>query len=187
MEMYRNFARASLLGMLFPNTCSNIHAASAVHPSLFGHISSALSPQSYDSADCWLTLCQCPNCIIHVVMMTFNDRLILEEYILCLTNYPPCILVSTLYFCQNWLHPHSSYHPGPCVVQILRVVPYSATQLYSYEVLKKRFQNDKGELTISARLAAGGLAGMVATLVGFLKDNPLPLACNTVYLTADYT
>ena len=50
-------------------------------------------------------------------------------------------------------------------LQILRVVPYSATQLYSYEVLKKRFRDEKGELTISARLAAGGLAGMVATLV----------------------
>lgn len=50
-------------------------------------------------------------------------------------------------------------------MQILRVVPYSATQLYSYEVLKRRFQNEKGELKISARLAAGGLAGMVATLV----------------------
>ena len=45
------------------------------------------------------------------------------------------------------------------------MVPYSATQLYSYEVLKKRFQNEKGELSLSARLAAGGLAGMTATLV----------------------
>ena len=51
------------------------------------------------------------------------------------------------------------------MLQILRVVPYSATQLYSYEVLKKRFQNEKGELSLSARLAAGGLAGMTATLV----------------------
>lgn len=51
------------------------------------------------------------------------------------------------------------------MLQILRVVPYSATQLYSYEVLKKRFQNENGELSLSARLAAGGLAGMTATLV----------------------
>ena len=50
-------------------------------------------------------------------------------------------------------------------MQILRVVPYSATQLYSYEVLKKRFQNEKGEMSIPTRLACGGLAGMVATLV----------------------
>ena len=55
-------------------------------------------------------------------------------------------------------------------MQILRVVPYSATQLYSYEVLKKRFRNEKGELSITARLAAGGLAGMVATLVSCLYN-----------------
>lgn len=55
------------------------------------------------------------------------------------------------------------------MLQILRVVPYSATQLYSYEVLKKRFQNEKGELSLSARLAAGGLAGMTATLVHFFS------------------
>ena len=47
----------------------------------------------------------------------------------------------------------------------MRVVPYSATQLYSYEALKKKFRNEKGELTISSRLVAGGLAGMTATLV----------------------
>ncbi|KAL3138930.1 hypothetical protein ABBQ32_005745 [Trebouxia sp. C0010 RCD-2024] len=54
--------------------------------------------------------------------------------------------------------------------QILRVVPYSATQLYSYEVLKKRFKNEMGELSLSARLAAGGLAGMTATLVTYPLD-----------------
>ena len=58
--------------------------------------------------------------------------------------------------------------PG-LMLQILRVVPYSATQLYSYEVLKKRFQNERGELSLSARLAAGGLAGMTATLVPLLS------------------
>ena len=57
------------------------------------------------------------------------------------------------------------------MLQILRVVPYSATQLYSYEVLKKRFQNEKGELSLSARLAAGGLAGMTATLVTLLPSS----------------
>lgn len=56
------------------------------------------------------------------------------------------------------------------MLQILRVVPYSATQLYSYEVLKKRFQNEKNELSLSARLAAGGLAGMTATLVPLLSS-----------------
>lgn len=53
-------------------------------------------------------------------------------------------------------------------LQILRVVPYSATQLYSYELLKKRFQNEKGEMSIPTRLACGGLAGMIATLVSHL-------------------
>eukprot|EP00891_Asterochloris_glomerata_P001559 jgi/Astpho2/1559/e_gw1.00026.53.1_t len=53
---------------------------------------------------------------------------------------------------------------------ILRVVPYSATQLYSYEVLKRRFRNKRGELTVPARLAAGGCAGMVATLVTYPLD-----------------
>ena len=60
--------------------------------------------------------------------------------------------------CSGQLTPH-------CLLQILRVVPYSATQLYSYEVLKRRFRNERGELTVPARLAAGGCAGMVATLV----------------------
>lgn len=60
------------------------------------------------------------------------------------------------------------------MLQILRVVPYSATQLYSYEVLKKRFQNEKGELSLSARLAAGGLAGMTATLVTALFSHLFP-------------
>ena len=61
-------------------------------------------------------------------------------------------------------------------MQILRVVPYSATQLYSYDALKRRFQNEKGELSIGARLAAGGLAGMVATLVCLYAAN-LSAAC----------
>ena len=56
-----------------------------------------------------------------------------------------------------------------CLPQILRVVPYSATQLYSYEVLKRRFRNERGELTVPARLAAGGCAGMVATLVSLAQ------------------
>ena len=68
-------------------------------------------------------------------------------------------------------------------MQILRVVPYSATQLYSYEVLKRRFQNEKGELRISARLAAGGLAGMVATLVCLYAAN-IHAACACDYPTA---
>ena len=50
--------------------------------------------------------------------------------------------------------------------QVLRVVPYSAAQLYSYEVFKQ-FLTDKetGELSVHKRLAAGACAGMTATIV----------------------
>jgi hypothetical protein len=49
---------------------------------------------------------------------------------------------------------------------VLRVVPYSAAQLYSYEVFKKLFQDEEGHLTVQRRLLAGACAGMSATLVG---------------------
>ena len=59
--------------------------------------------------------------------------------------------------------------------QILRVIPYSATQLYSYEVLKKAFADRDGKLSVPARLGAGACAGMAATLVRDLgsKGNAL--------------
>ncbi|KAK9815602.1 hypothetical protein WJX72_006584 [[Myrmecia] bisecta] len=56
------------------------------------------------------------------------------------------------------------------IPQILRVIPYSATQLYSYEVLKRRFKDKDGNLSVPARLAAGGCAGMMATLVTYPLD-----------------
>lgn len=49
--------------------------------------------------------------------------------------------------------------------QVLRVVPYSAAQLYSYEVFKQWFADSDGHLTVRMRLAAGAAAGMTATLV----------------------
>jgi solute carrier family 25 (mitochondrial phosphate transporter), member 23/24/25/41 len=49
--------------------------------------------------------------------------------------------------------------------QVLRVVPYSAAQLYSYEVFKKWFAEEDGRLPVHKRLAAGACAGMTATLV----------------------
>jgi len=52
-----------------------------------------------------------------------------------------------------------------CIPQILRVIPYSATQLYSYEVLKRAFSDRDGKLSVPARLSAGACAGMTATLV----------------------
>jgi hypothetical protein len=49
--------------------------------------------------------------------------------------------------------------------QVLRVVPYSAAQLYSYEVFKQAFADEKGDLSVQKRLMAGAAAGMTATLV----------------------
>lgn len=49
--------------------------------------------------------------------------------------------------------------------QVLRVVPYSAAQFYSYEVFKRWFADEDGELSVHRRLAAGACAGMVATLL----------------------
>ena len=58
-----------------------------------------------------------------------------------------------------------SLPPPPYPPQVLRVVPYSAAQLYSYEVFKKLFADDAGELPVQRRLLAGACAGMAATLV----------------------
>lgn len=54
--------------------------------------------------------------------------------------------------------------------QVLRVVPYSAAQLYSYEVFKKVFQEEDGSLSVQRRLAAGACAGMAATLLTYPLD-----------------
>ena len=51
------------------------------------------------------------------------------------------------------------------VAQILKVVPYSAIQLCTYEAAKRALRDKEGNLSIPARLAAGALAGMTATLV----------------------
>lgn len=58
-----------------------------------------------------------------------------------------------------------SHHSLSLVLQVLRVVPYSAAQLCSYELFKKLFQDEEGTLTVQRRLAAGACAGMTATLV----------------------
>ena len=50
--------------------------------------------------------------------------------------------------------------------QVLRVVPYSAAQLYSYECFKQLFTDKTtGELNVRRRLAAGACAGMTATIL----------------------
>ena len=51
--------------------------------------------------------------------------------------------------------------------QVLRVVPYSAAQLYSYEVFKQMFADEEGKLSVRKRLMAGAAAGMTATLVRY--------------------
>jgi solute carrier family 25 (mitochondrial phosphate transporter), member 23/24/25/41 len=53
-------------------------------------------------------------------------------------------------------------------VQVLRVLPYSACQLCSYEAYKRLLgggPNGEG-LSVPRRLAAGAAAGMTSTLVG---------------------
>ena len=45
------------------------------------------------------------------------------------------------------------------------MIPYSAAQLYSYEIFKRCFADANGELPVQRRLAAGACAGMASTLV----------------------
>eukprot|EP00270_Netrium_digitus_P005311 TRINITY_DN16982_c0_g1_i1.p1 TRINITY_DN16982_c0_g1~~TRINITY_DN16982_c0_g1_i1.p1 ORF type:complete len:429 (+),score=54.92 TRINITY_DN16982_c0_g1_i1:257-1543(+) len=54
--------------------------------------------------------------------------------------------------------------------QVIRIIPYSAVQLFAYEIYKKLFQGDAKELSVGARLAAGGCAGMTSTLVTYPLD-----------------
>eukprot|EP00897_Mesotaenium_endlicherianum_P005713 jgi/Mesen1/516/ME000104S10607 len=54
--------------------------------------------------------------------------------------------------------------------QVLRIIPYSAVQLFAYESYKKIFQGTDAELSVPARLAAGACAGMTSTLVTYPLD-----------------
>uniref|UniRef100_A0ACD5VDK5 Uncharacterized protein n=1 Tax=Avena sativa TaxID=4498 RepID=A0ACD5VDK5_AVESA len=54
--------------------------------------------------------------------------------------------------------------------QVIRIIPYSAVQLFSYEVYKKVFRRKDGELSVFGRLAAGACAGMTSTLVTYPLD-----------------
>ncbi|XP_024393427.1 probable envelope ADP,ATP carrier protein, chloroplastic isoform X2 [Physcomitrium patens] len=56
------------------------------------------------------------------------------------------------------------------VPQVVRVIPYSAVQLFAYEVYKKLFKGDNEELPVVGRLAAGACAGMTSTLVTYPLD-----------------
>lgn len=64
-------------------------------------------------------------------------------------------------------------------MQILKVIPYSAIQLCTYEAAKRGLRDREGNLSIPARLTAGALAGMTATLVRFLSSRVAhcPIKC----------
>ncbi|XP_012573007.1 thylakoid ADP,ATP carrier protein, chloroplastic-like isoform X2 [Cicer arietinum] len=54
--------------------------------------------------------------------------------------------------------------------QVIRVIPYSAVQLFAYEFYKKIFKDKNGELSVVGRLAAGAFAGMTSTFVTYPLD-----------------
>lgn len=54
--------------------------------------------------------------------------------------------------------------------QVIRVIPYSAVQLFAYEFYKKLFKGKNEELSVLGRLAAGACAGMTSTLVTYPLD-----------------
>ncbi|KAL8152699.1 hypothetical protein V2J09_010459 [Rumex salicifolius] len=54
--------------------------------------------------------------------------------------------------------------------QVIRVIPYSAVQLFSYEIYKKLFKGNNDELSVVGRLAAGACAGMTSTLMTYPLD-----------------
>lgn len=54
--------------------------------------------------------------------------------------------------------------------QVIRIIPYSAVQLFAYENYKKLFQGKDGELSVIGRLAAGACAGMTSTFVTYPLD-----------------
>ncbi|XP_027349030.1 thylakoid ADP,ATP carrier protein, chloroplastic-like [Abrus precatorius] len=54
--------------------------------------------------------------------------------------------------------------------QVIRVIPYSAVQLFAYEIYKKIFRGENGELSVVGRLAAGAFAGMTSTFITYPLD-----------------
>lgn len=54
--------------------------------------------------------------------------------------------------------------------QVIRIIPYSAVQLFAYEVYKKLFRKKDAELSVLGRLAAGACAGMTSTLMTYPLD-----------------
>ncbi|KAJ9548964.1 hypothetical protein OSB04_021507 [Centaurea solstitialis] len=56
------------------------------------------------------------------------------------------------------------------LAQVLRILPYSAVQLFAYESYKKLYRGKDGELSVIGRLAAGASAGMTSTLATYPLD-----------------
>ncbi|KAI3781609.1 hypothetical protein L2E82_11627 [Cichorium intybus] len=56
------------------------------------------------------------------------------------------------------------------LAQVLRILPYSAVQLFAYESYKKLYTGKDGELSVIGRLAAGASAGMTSTFVTYPLD-----------------
>ncbi|TQD87808.1 hypothetical protein C1H46_026660 [Malus baccata] len=54
--------------------------------------------------------------------------------------------------------------------QVIRILPYSAVQLFAYEAYKKLFRGKDSELSLLGRLAAGACAGMTSTFVTYPLD-----------------
>jgi len=55
--------------------------------------------------------------------------------------------------------------------QVVRVLPYSALQLFTYDKLKKLFAgNNDGSLSVPSRLAAGALAAIFSTTITYPLD-----------------
>ncbi|XP_062095232.1 probable envelope ADP,ATP carrier protein, chloroplastic [Humulus lupulus] len=54
--------------------------------------------------------------------------------------------------------------------QVIRVIPYSAVQLFAYETYKKLFRGKDGELSLIGRLSAGACAGMTSTFMTYPLD-----------------
>ncbi|XP_039144478.1 thylakoid ADP,ATP carrier protein, chloroplastic-like isoform X1 [Dioscorea cayenensis subsp. rotundata] len=54
--------------------------------------------------------------------------------------------------------------------QVIRIIPYSAVQLFAYEIYKKILRNEDGDLSVIGRLIAGACAGMTSTFVTYPLD-----------------
>ncbi|TKY63494.1 envelope ADP,ATP carrier protein [Spatholobus suberectus] len=54
--------------------------------------------------------------------------------------------------------------------QVIRIIPYSAVQLFAYEIYKKIFKGKDGELSVVGRLVAGAFAGMTSTIITYPLD-----------------